>query len=252
VFKNLDEQFLQVARQECSDDGSTCLMGLILNGRLTVANIGDSIATLAKRDGTWEQLNVEHTPTRADERCRIEASNGSVFQNRINGELSVSRAFGDKDLKELVISEPEGRTMPITQEDDLLILASDGIHRSYTQDHIVRRVQELRKRHLDLGNIAETIVEECLRLENVAKPCYDNVTLIIVSLGDYLMDYEKRSLVNTPQQLQLRKQSSLGHSSYKATEFAVECHSLLQLSEGDRCSVASASPSQVSTNVNVN
>ena len=105
----------------------------------------------------------------------------------------------------------------------------------------MRRIRELRGRHLDLGIIAETIVEECLRLENVIKPCYDNVTLIIVSLGDYLMDYEKRSLMNTPQQLQLRKQSSLGHqpydnSSYKATEFAVECHSLLQLSENDRCS----------------
>ena len=114
MFKNLDEQFLQVARQECSPDGSTCLMGLILNGRLTIANMGDSIATLAKRDGSWEQLNVEHAPSRPDERSRIEASGGSVFCDRINGELSVSRAFGDIDLKELVISEPEGLTIPIT------------------------------------------------------------------------------------------------------------------------------------------
>lgn len=57
-----------------------------------------------------------------------------MFHNRINGELSVSRAFGDYEMKELVISDPEGRTHPITHEDDLLILASDGIHRSYTQD----------------------------------------------------------------------------------------------------------------------
>jgi len=79
-------------------------------------------------------MNTEHCPNRPDERMRIEANNGSVFHNRINGELSVSRAFGDYELKELVISEPEGRSMPITREDDLLILASDGIHRSYTQD----------------------------------------------------------------------------------------------------------------------
>ena len=46
VFKQLDDEFLAIARQDCSPDGATCLLGLILNGRLTVANIGDSIATL--------------------------------------------------------------------------------------------------------------------------------------------------------------------------------------------------------------
>jgi len=89
---------------------------------------------------------------------------------------------------------------------------------------------------MPFGTVAESIVEECLRLEQGAsKPCYDNVTLIIVSLADYLMDYERRSLVNTPQQLQIRKQSSLGHqeqydvSSFKSKQidFAAECHSLL-------------------------
>ena len=62
--------------------------------------------------------------------------------------------------------------------------------------------------------MAETIVQECLNLEGgVSKPCYDNVTLIIVSLADYLMDFERRSVLNNtpPQQLQLRKQSSVGH-----------------------------------------
>jgi len=171
---------------------------VVLNGRLTVANIGDSIATLVKKDGSWVQLNSEHTPNRQDERMRIENANGSVFHNRINGELSVSRAFGDYEMKDLVISEPESRSMPITYDDDLLILASDGIHRSYTQDYIVRRINELRRRHMSLGNISEKIVEECLRLEGVSKPCYDNVTLIIVSLAAYLTDYERRSPLNTP------------------------------------------------------
>lgn len=53
VFKQLDEQFLSIARQDCSPDGATCLLGVVLNGRLTIANIGDSIATLVRKDGTW-------------------------------------------------------------------------------------------------------------------------------------------------------------------------------------------------------
>ena len=198
VFKQLDDEFLSIARQDCSPDGSTCLLGMVLNGRLTVANIGDSIATLTRRDGSWVQVNSEHTPCRQDERMRIENANGCVFHNRINGELSVSRAFGDYEMKDLIISEPECSTQLLTHEDDLLILASDGIHRSYTQDYIVSRVNELRNQHENLGAVAEQIVEECLRCESVSRPCYDNVTLIIVSLGEYLMDYEKRSLLNTP------------------------------------------------------
>lgn len=95
-----------MAAKDFSPDGSTCLLSLICNGRLTVANIGDSIATLAKKDGSCMQMNVEHTPTCPEERARIQASNGDVINKRVNGELSVSRAFGDIELKHLVISDP--------------------------------------------------------------------------------------------------------------------------------------------------
>ena len=87
MFKQLDEDFLACCRQDGSTDGSTCLLGLIFNGRLTIANIGDSVATLAHKDGSWEQLNVKHNPNRHDERQRIEAANGVVFHDRVNGEL---------------------------------------------------------------------------------------------------------------------------------------------------------------------
>ena len=134
VFKQVDDEFLSIARQDHSPDGSTALLALLLNGRLTVANLGDSIATLVHSDGTWVQMNSEHSPNRPDERWRIEQANGCVLKERVNGELSVSRAFGDIEMKEFVISEPECRTIPLTHNEDLLILASDGIHRSYTQD----------------------------------------------------------------------------------------------------------------------
>ena len=45
-----------------------------------------------------------------------------------------------------------------------------------------------------MGKISEMVVEECLGLERVSKPCYDNVTLLIISLQDYLIDYERRSV----------------------------------------------------------
>jgi len=53
VFKQVDDEFLSIARQDHSPDGSTCILGMLLNGQLTVANLGDSIATLVNKDGSW-------------------------------------------------------------------------------------------------------------------------------------------------------------------------------------------------------
>lgn len=45
----------------------------------------------------------------------------------MNGQLAVSRAFGDKNLKSHLRSDPDVRNVDIDANTDLLILASDGI-----------------------------------------------------------------------------------------------------------------------------
>lgn len=46
---------------------------------------------------------------------------------RVNGQLAVSRAFGDKNLKSHLRSDPDVRTIDVDGDTDLLILASDGL-----------------------------------------------------------------------------------------------------------------------------
>lgn len=46
---------------------------------------------------------------------------------RVNGQLAVSRAFGDKNLKNHLRSDPDVTNAEIDSQTDLLILASDGI-----------------------------------------------------------------------------------------------------------------------------
>lgn len=79
-----------------------------MNGKLTLANLGDSVATLVRKDSSWTKLNEEHAPNRPDEQMRIQNNNGIIFNNRVEGQLSVSRAFGNVKLKDFVIAEPEG------------------------------------------------------------------------------------------------------------------------------------------------
>lgn len=46
----MDNEFLTIARNSQYADGTTCLMSLIQNGKLTVANLGDSSAILIRND----------------------------------------------------------------------------------------------------------------------------------------------------------------------------------------------------------
>ena len=46
---------------------------------------------------------------------------------RVNGQLAVSRAFGDKSLKSHLRSDPDIRDINIDANTDVLILASDGL-----------------------------------------------------------------------------------------------------------------------------
>lgn len=44
-------------------------------------------------------LSHDHKPSREDEAQRIRDAGGFVINNRVMGELAVSRAFGDADFK---------------------------------------------------------------------------------------------------------------------------------------------------------
>lgn len=46
---------------------------------------------------------------------------------RVNGQLAVSRAFGDKNLKTHLRSDPDIRNANVDSDTELLILASDGL-----------------------------------------------------------------------------------------------------------------------------
>ncbi|PHT50698.1 putative protein phosphatase 2C 41 [Capsicum baccatum] len=110
--------------------GSTAVTAILINGqRLWVANVGDSRAVLS-RGGQAIQMTIDHEPN--TERSSIEDRGGFVSNlpgdvARVNGQLAVSRAFGDKSLKSHLRSDPDILDMLIDVNCDVLILASDGL-----------------------------------------------------------------------------------------------------------------------------
>lgn len=75
-------------------------------------------------------MSVDHKPNSREERTRIEDAGGVVVWAgtwRVGGVLAVSRAFGDRPLKRYVIPTPDIREEGLTEADECLILASDGL-----------------------------------------------------------------------------------------------------------------------------
>lgn len=78
--------------------GSTANVILITEKFYYVANCGDSRSVLC-RSGFCIELSKDHKPQNLEEKMRINKAHGYVNHGRINDILSVSRAFGDFDLK---------------------------------------------------------------------------------------------------------------------------------------------------------
>jgi serine/threonine protein phosphatase PrpC len=103
VTKCLKDTFLKTDNDfisSCEDPqhGSTATTALIMGSRLYSANVGDS-RTLLCRNFEPFPLSEDHKPAREDENKRIRDAGGFVINNRVMGELAVSRAFGDCEFK---------------------------------------------------------------------------------------------------------------------------------------------------------
>ncbi|KAL6853655.1 hypothetical protein ACP4OV_019684 [Aristida adscensionis] len=113
----------------CDHVGSTAVVAVVSPTHIVVGNAGDSRAVLS-RAGAPVALSVDHKPDRPDELARIEAAGGRVIYwdgARVLGVLAMSRAIGDGYLKPYVSSEPEVTVTERTDDDECLILASDGL-----------------------------------------------------------------------------------------------------------------------------
>jgi len=118
--------------------------------RVTVANTGDSKALLICKNGNTLKLTKDHKPVTPSEMDRIEQAGGVVLRKRVNGDLAVSRAFGDSRHKrnnsrglhqQAVIATPDISTTTARQG-DVLLLACDGVFEQLTEDQVASFVRE--------------------------------------------------------------------------------------------------------------
>ncbi|KAG0453984.1 hypothetical protein HPP92_025288 [Vanilla planifolia] len=173
AYEKTDKSILSHS-PELGKGGSTAVTAILIDGRkLWIANVGDSRGVLAMGREVI-QLTVDHEPSK--ERCDIETRGGFVSNMpgdvpRVNGQLAVSRAFGDKSLKLHLSSEPNIRTVDINNDTELLILASDGVWKVIENQEAV----DIARKCKDPHSAAKQITSEAVKRDSK-----DDISCIVV------------------------------------------------------------------------
>ena len=123
--------------------GSTICFCLIQKKKLFTVNVGDSRAILGRKGFIrWEaiQLSVDHKPDIPSEASRIRSCGGRVSQSGNVGPmrvwmaeknspgLAMSRSIGDNLIHSFgVSSEPDIFERHLSEEDEFLVIGSDGL-----------------------------------------------------------------------------------------------------------------------------
>ncbi|KAI3374973.1 hypothetical protein L3Q82_021498 [Scortum barcoo] len=143
----VDREMLDKLSANHDEAGTTCLVALLSDRELTVANVGDSRGVLCDKDGNAVALSHDHKPYQLKERKRIKRAGGFISFNgswRVQGILAMSRSLGDYPLKNLnvVIPDPDIMTFDLDKlQPEFMILASDGLWDAFSNEEAVRFVR---------------------------------------------------------------------------------------------------------------
>mmetsp|Transcript_35844 Transcript_35844/g.84956 ORF Transcript_35844/g.84956 Transcript_35844/m.84956 type:complete len:769 (-) Transcript_35844:132-2438(-) len=189
----LTEAFLRTNAEFCETDdadhvGSTAVCCLIGSRQICVANCGDSRAIMWRNGGVIA-LTDDHKPDRQDERERVEEAGGQILYwngRRVMGVLAMSRAIGDQSLKQYVIPDPEITIVQRREEDELLIMGSDGLWDVLSNEEtcwLAKRALD-KARSKGLGpRAAAKCAAGVLTRAALGKGSRDNITVIVVDLS---------------------------------------------------------------------
>jgi len=173
--------------------GTTCVVAVVRDDVLTVANAGDSRAVLCRR-GKAVALSRDHKPMDDDERARIVKAGGFVQEGRVNGSLALSRAIGDLEYKrskelsardQIVTAYPEIHSEKISAGDEFVVIACDGIWDVLTSQQCVDFIRARLRHDEPLSKICESLADECMAPDTKGSGIgCDNMSVVIVLLKE--------------------------------------------------------------------
>jgi len=205
-FEKTDKE-LMTKLTNCDDMGSTCTLCFITKNKtnriLFCANLGDSHAYLISNIKAT-RLTAEHKCDNEVEVNRLQDQNAMIFNNRLFGQLALTRAFCDRKMKphgliatpavtSVIIKEKlpstsnlitqngdnneNSQNIPDIHENDLyLVLASDGIWDVSAEEDLMRIFVNENK------NRTTKELTKILLQHAIESGSTDNISVIVVKL----------------------------------------------------------------------
>mmetsp|Transcript_5692 Transcript_5692/g.16934 ORF Transcript_5692/g.16934 Transcript_5692/m.16934 type:complete len:631 (+) Transcript_5692:93-1985(+) len=179
AYEDLDAAFLR-GYPESEQSGCTALTLLFAGKEVFVANAGDCRAVLC-RNGRAVVMSNDQTAQVPAERVRVEARGGraefveNVGQWRVNGEIAVTRSIGDRRLKPALSPTPEVTKFTITDADDFIIMATDGLWDVITPEEAVQMVQTTVR-------VPEMAAKRLAMKALIERQSQDNISVVVVNL----------------------------------------------------------------------
>ncbi|KAK7295194.1 hypothetical protein RJT34_18099 [Clitoria ternatea] len=176
AFKVMDRELKTHQSVDCFCSGTTAVTLVKQGHDLIVGNVGDSRAVMGTRekDGSLVavQLTVDLKPNLPAEAERIRKCKGRVFAlqdepevarvwlpNNDSPGLAMARAFGDFCLKDFgLISVPEVSYRRLTEKDEFIVLATDGIWDVLSNKEVVDIIAAAPRRSTAARSLVETAV----------------------------------------------------------------------------------------------
>jgi protein phosphatase len=198
VFEHIDQDFLQTTR------GSGCTACVVLmepgttqnKVRLTVCNVGDSRCIVIDKMRRVQFTTVDHRPTDPVERVRIEAAGGHVTNARVDGELALSRAIGDRRYKcndeklpseQKVIARPTITQLDVSVVDcSSVLICCDGLLERLTGAELARVVNNRELCNLTIAaNCKSDPLQRLMYALDVSlvNGSHDNMSGILIDFG---------------------------------------------------------------------
>ena len=177
--ENIINEELSKDEQDEILDYTGCTAILILidekNKKLYFGNIGNSIAIIC---GKNEQkiFESQHKPTDANEKKRIEETDGFIINEKLYGVLNTTRAFGNfayieknQNGNKILSDEPDIKEYNIQSEDEYIFIATESVIECIDKE----KIKNIIKENISKPNILDEMLEN-----NIVYDFYNNDTEI--------------------------------------------------------------------------
>ena len=131
--------------KEAENCGSTGTIVVLDNNSVYCANVGDSKCFYINKKNNAFQLTEDHNCSNQKEKEELKKKGIIIFQNRVFGSLSLTRTFGDTQLKKDGIEcNPYIKKIFLDRDDvKYIIIASDGIWDAVNKEKLMEIYKEV-------------------------------------------------------------------------------------------------------------